>query len=311
MPARGENRGRTPDRGGAGIRPTGTPGRQAGESTRQAEPPRAPTGGGAARKASGSERGAPRSGQVASPPGAEASRGGGASIGEVSVAGGPRDTERPRDLGRGREGRAGTSADVNTTLGRTGAAPAVGISAAAGSSNAARRPGGQALSPWVAGAEHPLMMMRRMQDDLDRVFQVFGIPRLGLSFAPVRELEDVLARSPGLSQAAQWSPNIEVFERDGSLVVRADVPGVKREDMEVNVENNVLTIRGQRRDEYTDVQGGYRRTERGYGSFFRQIALPDGVEPGDVEASYQDGVLEVTIPAPREQQRGRRRVDIR
>jgi HSP20 family protein len=86
---------------------------------------------------------------------------------------------------------------------------------------------------------------------------------------------------------------------------------VKRDDVEVNVENDVLTIRGRRRHEHRETEGDYRRTERSYGTFFRQIPLPDGVEADQIEASYEDGVLEVTIPSPRDQQRGRRRIDIR
>jgi HSP20 family protein len=154
-------------------------------------------------------------------------------------------------------------------------------------------------------------MMRRMQEDLDSVFRAFGIPRLGAAVAPPRELEALLARAPALSQTAQWSPQVEVFERDGNLVLRADLPGVKRDDVEVSVDNGVLTIRGQRRQEYRETEGGYRRTERSYGTFFRQIPLPEGVEPNQLAASYEDGVLEIVVPPPADQQRGRRRVEIR
>jgi HSP20 family protein len=154
-------------------------------------------------------------------------------------------------------------------------------------------------------------MMRRMEEDLDRVFRAFGIPRLGAVFAPAREFEEVLARTPALSQAARWSPQIEVLERDGNLVVRADLPGVKRDDVEVNVDDDVLTIRGERRQEHREAEGGYRRTERSYGTFFRQIALPEGVDPDQVQASYQDGVLEVVVPSPRTEQERRKRIEIR
>jgi len=167
------------------------------------------------------------------------------------------------------------------------------------------------ISTWFADADNPFAMMRRMEEDLDRVFRAFGIPRLGFGFAPPRELESLVARAPTLSQAAQWSPQIEVFEREGNLVVHADLPGVKREDVEVNVEDDVLTIRGQRRQEHRETEGGYRRTERSYGTFFRQIPLPDGVDPSRVEAAYNDGVLEVVVPAPRSEAQRRRRIDIR
>jgi HSP20 family protein len=171
------------------------------------------------------------------------------------------------------------------------------------------QPGG-GLSAWIAGAENPLAMMRRMQDDLDRVLRVFGIPRLTAALAPQRELEDLLARSPAATASVQWSPQIEVFERDGNLVVHADLPAVRREDLEVDVEQDVLTIRGQRRQEHREAEGGYRRTERSYGTFLRQIPLPEGVDPNDIEATYQDGVLEVVVPTPRDADRPRRRIDI-
>lgn len=167
------------------------------------------------------------------------------------------------------------------------------------------------LASWLAGAENPLAMMRRMQDDLDRVFRAFGIPRLGAVLAAPRELDELLSASPALTQSGQWSPQIEVFERGGNLVVHADLPAVRREDVQVEVDDDVLTIRGERRHEHRDTQGGYRRTERSYGTFFRQIPLPEGVDPSDIEAAYQDGVLEVIIPTPRDSQRIRRRVDIR
>jgi HSP20 family protein len=207
----------------------------------------------------------------------------------------PSMSERPED-----SGVLGASASTSpSTAGQPGAR--VG----------GRGRGAPGLSSWFAGAENPMAMMRRMQDDLDRVFRVFGLPRLSAALAPQRELEDVLSRSPSLSQSAQWSPQIEVFERDGNLVVHADLPAVRREDVEVDVDNDVLTIRGERRHEHEDTEGGYRRTERSYGTFYRQIPLPEGVDPSEIEAAYQDGVLEVVIPTPRDPQRARRRIEIR
>jgi HSP20 family protein len=223
-------------------------------------------------------------------------------FGGSTTGAGTRSSERQRELESARESRgAGTSA-----------VPSSGVSGAQPGTRVAGRGRPTAgLSAWLADAENPVVMMRRMQDDLDRVFRVFGLPRFAPALAPARELEELFARSPTLAQTAQWSPQIEVFEREGNLVVLADLPAVRKEDVEVNVDNDVLTIRGHRRQEQRDTEGGYRRTERSYGSFFRQIPLPEGVDPNAVEASYRDGVLEVVVPSPREQTRGRRRVDIR
>jgi HSP20 family protein len=244
-------------------------------------------------------------------------------LGDVSGGAGARGpglgAERQLEIDTAREGETARvgSAGIGGTRGATGAGSESGQLRSAGAgaqgrtSVGSRAQGRQGVSPWFAGSENPFAMMRRMQEDLDRVFHAFGIPRFAAPVAPARELEELLARSPSLTQAAQWSPQIEVFERDDNLVVRADLPGVKREDVEVNIENDVLTIRGQRRAEHREAEGGYRRTERSYGTFFRQIPLPDGVDPSAIEASYDNGVLEVTVPTPREQPAGRRRIDIR
>jgi HSP20 family protein len=241
---------------------------------------------------------------------------GAAGIGGGSPSAFGQTAERQRDIDTAREASSAGGDLGGGALGAARSAPGTDqVRSAGGAQRGAvaggREEGRQGLSPWFGGSENPFTMMRRMQEDLDRVFHVFGIPRLAGALAPARELEELLARSPALTRAAQWSPQIEVFERGDSLVVRADLPGVKRDDLEVNVEDDVLTIRGQRRQEHREMEGGYRRTERSYGTFFRQIPLPDGVDPSQVEASYEDGVLEVVVPSPRDQQQGRRRIDVR
>jgi HSP20 family protein len=223
-----------------------------------------------------------------------------ALFGGAATSGAPRTSDQQRDLEPVRESRPTPSAPASAPAGTQAGARATG-----------RPQATRGLSSWLAGAENPLAMMRRMQEDLDTVFRAFGVPRLGAALVPPRDLEELLVRAPALSQTAQWSPQIEVFERDGDLVVHADLPGVRREDVEVSVGDDVLTIRGERRQENRETQGGYRRTERSYGTFFRQIPLPDGVDPTEIEAAYEDGVLEVIIPSPRDVQRARRRVDIR
>jgi HSP20 family protein len=217
------------------------------------------------------------------------------------TSGGTTPSEREREIESTRESRAASGSTP----------PSAATSGQSGGRVSGRGRASPGFASWFAGAENPLVMMRRMQDDLDRVFRAFGVPRLGAVLAPVRELEEELSRSPAVGQSGQWSPQIEVFERDGNLVVHADLPAVRREDVEVDVANDVLTIRGQRRHEHRDTEGGYRRTERSYGTFFRQIPLPEGVDPTEIEAAYQDGVLEVIIPTPRDPERSRRRIDIR
>jgi HSP20 family molecular chaperone IbpA len=102
-----------------------------------------------------------------------------------------------------------------------------------------------------------------------------------------------------------WSPHIEVCERNGKLLIQADLPGMKREDVHVRVEDDEVIIQGERRQEQTQNQSNYYRSERSYGSFYRTIPLPEGTNAESANATFKDGVLEIELDAPRPQQRGR------
>jgi HSP20 family protein len=94
-----------------------------------------------------------------------------------------------------------------------------------------------------------------------------------------------------------WMPAVDVFTREGDMVVRAELPGVDPEkDVEISFQDGVLTIRGERRFEEKAEGDGYYRFESSYGSFQRNIALPQGVKAEDLRASYENGILEVVIP---------------
>jgi HSP20 family protein len=98
-----------------------------------------------------------------------------------------------------------------------------------------------------------------------------------------------------------------VFQRGNDMVVRADLPGISPDDVQIDVEDGVLTISGERRNTNEDQQEGFYRSERSYGAFSRSIALPEGVDEDKVNARYEHGVLDVTVPLPQQQhQRGRR-----
>jgi len=107
------------------------------------------------------------------------------------------------------------------------------------------------------------------------------------------------------SGSSVFSPPMEIFEREGHLVVRADLPGLTKDDVHVEVTDEALTIEGERRSEHEERQGGFFRSERRYGTFRRQIPLPEGVNADQVTASFKDGVLEVSMPAPQRQAHGR------
>jgi HSP20 family protein len=98
--------------------------------------------------------------------------------------------------------------------------------------------------------------------------------------------------------AEEWLPDIDVFERKGKLVVRADLPGVKREDVQVRVDGETLIVQGHREEEKEVNEKDYHHFERRTGTFTRTVALPEGVNPDAIEANYKDGVLEVTVPKP-------------
>lgn len=95
-----------------------------------------------------------------------------------------------------------------------------------------------------------------------------------------------------------WVPAIDVIENNGNLEVRAEIPGVKKEDLKVTVENDHLLITGERSQENETKDKKYHRIERFYGKFYRSIPLPFNVEADKVKASYKDGILTVTLPKP-------------
>ena len=107
-----------------------------------------------------------------------------------------------------------------------------------------------------------------------------------------------LGRRPG-SRGAQatveWAPSVDVLQKDGDLVVRVEMPGVKPEDVEVAVHNGVLTISGERKIDQEEERAGYYVRELRHGSFRRSMLLPEGVEEEKIHAHYQDGILEVTL----------------
>ena len=135
-----------------------------------------------------------------------------------------------------------------------------------------------ALSPFRrrGGFWDPLSEMNRMFDDM------FG--------SLTRRPEGLRAQ-----QITEWAPAIDVVTKDGDLVVRAELPGVKQEDVDITLQNNVLTLSGERKAEQEEERGGYYVRERRYGSFSRSLTLPEGVDESKINARYENGVLEVTV----------------
>ena len=122
---------------------------------------------------------------------------------------------------------------------------------------------------------------------------------------PFAELADMRQRFDRLlgelgDGEREWMPAVDMVRDDGNLVVRAEVPGIKPEEIEVKAEEGTLTISGKHEESEEEKGKHFVRRERRYGAFARTMALPDGVDPKKIKASTHDGVLEVTIPLPKE-----------
>jgi HSP20 family protein len=147
--------------------------------------------------------------------------------------------------------------------------------------------------------ENPFAFMRRFAGDMERYFEDFG------SFRVMPLLRRDLWPRVGEFGRAGWSPEVEVFERDGQLTVRADLPGLTKDDVKVEVADGVLTISGERKEEKEEKGEGFYRTERTYGKFFRRLPLPEGVKTAEAAATFKHGVLEVVMPAAKREPTGR------
>ena len=146
----------------------------------------------------------------------------------------------------------------------------------------------------------PFALMRQMTSELDRVF--------GESPWPAFPWPAV--RTAGLTEAAKWAPRVDVFEKDNRIVTKVDLPGMKKEDVKVEVTDGHLAISGERKTESEERKEQFYRCEREYGSFYRAVPLPEGVKLEDVKASFADGVLEVSVPLPAQAEAKVRKVEI-
>jgi len=142
-------------------------------------------------------------------------------------------------------------------------------------------------------AATPFEFMRRFGEEMDKLFGDFSLGRL----------------APG-TERGLWAPQVEIFERDGELIVRADLPGLTKDDVNIEIDNDAITIEGERHSEAEENREGFYRTERTYGKFYRRVPLPDGVDAENADATFRNGVLEVTLEAPKRTESKPRRVEI-
>jgi len=157
----------------------------------------------------------------------------------------------------------------------------------------------------------PFSLLQQMAEDMDRLFDHFGVAGLGGTPQRSGQASRGGQQQLGRSGSQLWAPQMEVFRRGNDLVVRADLPGMRREDVQIEIDGDVLTISGERRQASEDDREGFFRSERSYGQFYRAIPLPENVDASSVSASFNEGVLDITIPMPQADQRRPTRVEIR
>ena len=159
--------------------------------------------------------------------------------------------------------------------------------------------GRKELAP-IRDTGDPFALLRKMTAELDRTFDdpfwpSFRFP-VFRGFTPL--------------DGVTWMPKVDLFEKDNRLVTRVDLPGVKKEDLKVEVTDGQLALSGERKIEKEEKKDNVYRTEREHGSFYRAVPLPEGVKLEDVKATFADGVLEVSVPLPARLEAKVRKVEI-
>ncbi len=124
---------------------------------------------------------------------------------------------------------------------------------------------------------NPFALMRQFTEEMDRIFGAAPQPT---------------------GSGAAWAPTIEVKEKEGKLLLTAELPGVKTEDVKVHIDGDTLVVEGERKHEKEEKREGYYHSERSYGAFYRSIPLPEGAKADQTAAQFNNGVLEVTVPIP-------------
>jgi HSP20 family protein len=130
----------------------------------------------------------------------------------------------------------------------------------------------------------PAREVDTLQNEVNRVFDAF------------------FGNGSGSGRVRRWIPAMDLAESDDHLVLRADLPGLTKDDVAIEVKDGVLTVSGERKAEHEDKSEGFYRVERAFGRFSRSLTIPEGVDAESITADFSDGVLEVRIPKPAERQ---------
>jgi HSP20 family protein len=140
------------------------------------------------------------------------------------------------------------------------------------------------ITRWEPG-RRDVGLARALNDMVERMQRSFGTE-------PWWEGETELAQT--------WAPSVDIYDKDDHIVVQAELPGIKKSDIDIRVEDNVLSVSGERTRERKVEEEGYYRTERHYGKFGRSFRLPSRVDPDNIDASFEDGVLTIQVPKAEE-----------
>jgi HSP20 family protein len=146
----------------------------------------------------------------------------------------------------------------------------------------------------------PWELMRRLTEDLNRAAESLREARSGTQTGLQRSSSTMPAnrggRSTDLADPTAWVPDVEVLRQPNKFVVRVDLPGVAPDEIDISVDDGLLTIAGERTEERREDDDGFVRTERTYGAFLRTIVLPEGADESRIEAKVDNGVLEIDVP---------------
>jgi HSP20 family protein len=204
------------------------------------------------------------------------------------------ETEAARQPG-GRQGQGAESRESGTARGST----------RSGAVQSPQRQGGREVGEsrrgsWMPSQPRgPFTFIRRIAEEMDRLFDDLGMPSPQGGYYGAGERE------------TGWEPHIEACARGGKFLVRADLPGLERNDVNVEIEDDELVISGERRREDEQEREGYWTSEFEYGRFMRRLPLPEGVDPEAASATFRNGVLHVEMPLREQRQQRGRRIEIR
>jgi HSP20 family protein len=160
------------------------------------------------------------------------------------------------------------------------------------------------------GMPTPYTLMGRFAEEMERLFEEFGPEPMGFVPRLLGRGRELMGREPEAA-AAEWTPHVEMFEREGQFVVHADLPGLAPEDVKVEVTHDHLTLQGERKEEKNEEREGYYYGECRYGAFYRVIPLPEGVDTTHATAEFRKGVLEVVMPKTTPAETRTRRLEVR